>query len=123
MTDWAVIQAGAYNTASKKARALSETIINSKLSRAELESVGFIIQLEIMKRKQQRAEKKIIHLEEYQGQQHQGPGSAAGAFLGDQQQGQAQGPEQAAPPEGQGAGSAAGAFLGPGSAGPEDRSL
>ena len=97
MTDWAVIQAGAFNTASKKARALSETIINSKLSRAELESVGFIIQLEIMKRKQQRAEKKIIHLEEYQGQ-HQGPGSAAGAFLGDQQQGQAQGPGSAAAP-------------------------
>ena len=88
MTDWAAIQTGAYSTASKKARALSDTIINSRLSRRELETVGFIIQLEIMKRKAQKESKKIIHLEEYQAQ-GQGPGSAA------------------APPEGQGPGSAA----------------
>lgn len=80
MTDWAAIQTGAYSTASKKARALSDTIINSRLSRRELETVGFIIQLEIMKRKAQKESKKIIHLEEYQAQ--------------------GQGPEQAAPPEG-----------------------
>ena len=76
MTDWAAIQTGAYSTASKKARALSDTIINSRLSRRELETVGFIIQLEIMKRKAQKESKKIIHLEEYQAQ-GQGPGSAA----------------------------------------------
>ncbi len=110
MTDWAAIQAGAYSSTTKKAKALSELIINSKLSRPELESVSFIIQLEIMKRKAHKESKKIIHLGEYKGQhqgQAQGAGSAAGAFLGDQQQGQAQGPEQAAPPEGQGPGSAA----------------
>ena len=96
MTDWAAIQAGAYSSTTKKAKALSELIINSKLSRPELESVSFIIQLEIMKRKAHKESKKIIHLGEYKGQH----------------QGQAQGPEQAAPPEGQGAESAAGAFLG-----------
>ena len=84
MTDWAAIQAGAYSSASKKAKALSDTIINSRLSRRELESISFIIQLEIMKRKERKELKKVIHLEEYKGQQ----------------QGQAQGPEQAAPPEG-----------------------
>ena len=84
MTDWAAIQAGAYSSASKKAKALSDTIINSRLSRRELESISFVIQLEIMKRKERKESKKVIHLEEYKGQQ----------------QGQGQGPEQAAPPEG-----------------------
>ena len=96
MTDWAAIQAGAYSSATKKAKALSDMIVNSRLTRPELESLSFIIQLEIMKRKERKESKKIIHLGEYQGQQ----------------KGQARGPEQAAPPEGQGAGSAAGAFLG-----------
>ncbi len=82
MTDWAAIQTGAYSTASKKARALSDTIINSRLSRRELETVGFIIELEIMKRKAQKESKKIIHLEEYQAQ---GPGSAAAPAPGSEQ--------------------------------------
>ena len=97
MTDWAAIQAGAYSNTTKKARELSDMIINSRLSRPELESLSFIIQLEIMKRKAHKESKKIIHLDKFKDQQHQG---------------QAQGPEQAAPPEGQGPGSAAGAFLG-----------
>lgn len=84
MTDWAAIQAGAYSSASKKAKALSDMIVNSRLTRPELESLSFIIQLEIMKRKERKESKKVIRLEEYKGQQHE----------------QAQGPEQAAPPEG-----------------------
>ena len=78
MTDWAKIQAEAFSTASKKAKALSETIINSKLSRRELEDISFIIQLEITKRKERKELKKIIDLEEYKEQhQAQGPGSEA----------------------------------------------
>ena len=58
--------------------------MNDMLSNSRLESLSFIIQLEIMKRKERKESKKVIRLEEYKGQQ----------------QGQGQGPEQAAPPEG-----------------------
>lgn len=92
MTDWAAIQAGAYSSASKKAKALSDMIINSRLSRRELESISFIIQLEMMKRKEQKEQKKVIRLEEYKGQhQAQGPGSAAPAPGSEQQKGAADG--------------------------------
>ena len=84
MTDWAAIQAGAYSNTTQKAQAIAETILKSKLTRPELESIAFITNLEIMKRKERRDKKKIISLEEYQ----------------DRQQHQAQGTEQAAHPEG-----------------------
>ena len=92
MTDWAAIQAGAYSSATKKSKALSDMIINSRLSRRELESISFIIQLEMMKRKEQKEQKKVIRLEEYKGQhQAQGPGSAAPAPGSEQQEGAADG--------------------------------
>ena len=88
MTDWAAIQAGAYSSATKKAKALSDMIVNSRLTRPELESLSFIIQLEIMKRKERKESKKVIRLEEYKGQQQgqaQGAGSAAAPPEGGQE--------------------------------------
>ena len=72
MTDWKAIQATTYSTATKKTQELSDVIINSKLTRPELESLSMIISLEIMHRKERRKTRKVIQIQDYQEQQHQG---------------------------------------------------
>lgn len=69
--EWDAPQKEIYTAATKKAQALSDTIINSRLSKKELESIAFIIQLEILKRKEQREQKKILNMEKYKAA-HQG---------------------------------------------------
>lgn len=89
MTNWAQIQANLYGNTTERVQELSKTILKAKLTRQELESIVFITQSEIMRRKERKESKKIVRMDEYQ-EKHK-----------------SKEPEQVAPPEGQGPGSAA----------------